>query len=253
MNRTKSASFLAAALLACGSSFGQNAVTFLAPVDTLVGYTDVPADDELSLHLDVENTGEDTLVLMATRLFVDTVSPFNYPYATGAVGAYDRFCWGPLCYNFGTDASSTTNPALLVTLAPGEVNTTLVTDYYYNGVLGTSTLRYCLHEVGQAPEAGACHDVTYQVESALAVSEASAVPTLQRVADDRWQYAFADASHGLVRVVDLMGREVHQQLLAAPSGQIQFPTATLPAATYVVVLESASGLRTTEATYFRGR
>ena len=226
---------------------------FIEPVDTVFGYLDVPADNELSVHLDVQNASENTLVLMATRLYVDTVSPYNYPYATGAEGAYDRFCWGPLCYNYGTDASSSTNAALLVTLAPGAINTSLVTDYYHNGVVGTSTLRYCLHEVGQAPESGSCHDMTFVIGQALSVEQLVELPSLNRVAEGLWNYDLAGAGAATFQLMDLMGRVVFEQSLNAPSGQITLPSTTLPTATYVVVLSLPNGARTTESVFFRGR
>ena len=250
MNRTKSAFFSAATLFAMGSALAQAPVTFIEPVDTVVAYLDVPEDDELSIHLDVQNTSEDTLILMATRLFVDTVSPYNYPWMFGAEGAYDRFCWGPLCYNFGTDQSST-NASLLVTMEPGEVNTTLVTDYYHAGVVGTSTLRYCIHEVEQDPEAGSCHDITFRVEQALEVPEFTAELALNRLDEQRWAFDLAGASVGAFRVVDVQGRVVFEQALNAPSGQIQLPMLGWPAATYIVVLETP-GARATESVFFRG-
>ncbi len=250
MNRTKSAILSAAALFALGSALAQSPVTFIEPADTVVGYLDVPEDDELSIHLDVQNTSEDTLLLMATRLYIDTVSPYNYPWVFSNEGAYDRFCWGPLCYNFGTDQSST-NASLLVTLEPGEINTTLVTDYYHAGIVGTSTLRYCLHEVGQDPEAGSCHDLTFQIEQALNVSEATPELALNRLDEQRWSFDLAGASAGTLRVMDLQGRVVFEQSVNAPSGQIHLPTHRWPAASYIVALETQR-TRITEAVFFRG-
>lgn len=250
MNRTKSAIFLATTLFALGSALAQSPVTFIEPADTVVGYLDVPEDDELSIHLDVQNTSEDTLILVATRLYVDTVSPYNYPWVFNNEGAYDRFCWGPLCYNYGTDQSST-SASLLVTMSPGEINTTLVTDYYHAGIVGISTLRYCLHEVDQDPEAGSCHDLTFRIEQALNVSEVKPELALNRVDEQRWSFDLAGASTGTLRVMDLQGRVVFEHALNAPSGQIQLPTHRWPAASYIVALETPSA-RTTEAVFFRG-
>ena len=251
MNRTKSAILSAVALLAVGSALAQSPVTFIEPADTVVGYLDVPEDDELSIHLDAQNTSEDTLILMATRMYVDTVSPYNYPWVFGNEGAYDRFCWGPLCYNFGTDQSSSSNESLLVTMAPGEINTTLVTDYYHAGIVGISTLRYCLHEVGQDPETGSCHDLTFRIEQALDVQEVAAEPTFSRMNEQTWAFDLAGATSGTFRVVDLQGRTVFEQALNAPSGQIQLPTDRFPTAPYIVSIETERA-RHTESVFFRG-
>jgi hypothetical protein len=250
MNRTKSAILSAATLFALGSASAQSPVTFIEPADTVVGYLDVPEDDELSIHLDVQNTSEDTLLLMATRMYIDTVSPYNYPWVFNEAGAYDRFCWGPLCYNFGTDQSST-NASLLVTMEPGEVNTTLVTDYYHAGIVGMSTLRYCLHEVGQDPVAGSCHDITFRIEQALDLQEVVLEPTLSRLSELTWRFDLAGASSGTFRVVDLQGRTVFEQAVNAPSGQIQLPADRFPAAPYIIAIETPSERRT-ESVFLRG-
>jgi len=251
MNRTKSASAFAVALLLTTCALSQNGLVFVNPVDTVVGYTDVPEDSELSVHLDVENTGEDTLILMATRLFVDTVSPFNLPYVTNGEGAYERFCWGPLCYNYGTTSSSQ-NAAMLVTLAPGAIDSSFVADYYFNGVLGTTTMRYCLHGVGEEPESGACHDLTFTVEGALSVPSVNAQAAIRRLSEADWQYDMHRTATGTFRVLDLQGRVVHEVLLNASSGQIHLPHASWPAGIYVVALESEGFGRVTETVYFRG-
>ena len=252
MNRTKSAILSAAALLAFGSALAQSPVTFIEAADTVVGYLDVPEDDVLSIHLDVQNTSEDTLVLMASRMYVDTVSPYNYPWVFSNEGAYDRFCWGPLCYNFGTDQSSTTNASSLVTMAPGEVNTTLVTDYYHAGIVGMSTLRYCLHEMGQDPEAGSCHDITFRIEQALDVQEVAIELAFNRLNEQTWSFDLAGATSGTFRVVDLQGRAVFEQALNAPSGQIQLPTDRFPAAPYIMAIETPVARRT-ESVFLGGR
>jgi hypothetical protein len=93
MNRTKTFCLAILSLFAFAGTGAFGQITFINPVDTVVGYLDVPEDDELSIHWDAENTSEDTLVLMVTRIFVDTISPFNYPYVANGEGAYERFCW----------------------------------------------------------------------------------------------------------------------------------------------------------------
>lgn len=252
MNRTKTLHLLTAAC--CTLMFGTAAaqVTFVNAPDTVVGYLDVPEDDELSEHLDVQNTSGDTLVLMLTRLYVDTVSPYNYPYSFGAEGAYDRFCWGPLCYNYGSDNSSA-SANLLVTMAPGEVNNTLVADYYYNGVAGMSTLRYCLHGVEQDPEAGSCHDVTFQVDQNLSVATSeSLLPELTCTGPNQWSYHLLTAERGALEVHDLMGRLVWRQQLLSPAGTVALPASEWKSGQYVLSLEAA-GVRTTNRVFITGR
>lgn len=252
MNRTKTLRLLTAGLFTLIFGAASAQVTFVNAPDTVIGYLDVPEDDELSEHLDVQNTSEDTLVLMLTRLYVDTVSPYNYPYAFGAEGAYDRFCWGPLCYNFGSDNSSmSTN--LLVTMAPGEVNSTLVVDYYYNNVPGMSTLRYCLHQVGVEPEAGSCHDVTFRVDQNLSVPTPLPAPELTCTGINRWAYHLPFASRGTFSVYDLQGRLVWSQALASPMGTVELPATAWKSGQYILALEGTAGERTTTTAFISAR
>ena len=98
--------------------------TIIAPSDTIFAALDTLNalhSGEISIHWDVVNELDSEMTLMCTRSFMDTVSPFNYPYVQSlpespVEGAYEKFCWGPLCYNYGTDASSSPNASLLVSL-----------------------------------------------------------------------------------------------------------------------------------------
>lgn len=166
------------------SAVGLSALSFSAEAQvapaTLLGapdtvYVDMDtlgAAGVVAVYWDVLNETEETLDLMVTRTFVDTVSPFNYPYVFDAPGSYERFCWGQSCFNFGTDASPS-NPAFLVTLEPGDTTDTFVSDFYPNGITGTTTLRYCFHQSGP-PSLGACHDITFVVSGTV-----DAVTTLE--------------------------------------------------------------------------
>ena len=142
----------------------------------------VDAPDTVEVHLDelelsgldyakadwgIENAGTDPLALMVTRNFVDTVSPFNYPFQWSNTGSYERFCWGTQCYSFGSN-NSVMLDAFLVNIEGGQVNATFQSDFYPAGVLGSTTLEYCFHEV-DALESGVCHNVTFVVDATLRV------------------------------------------------------------------------------------
>lgn len=150
--------------------------TIIAPSDTIFAALDTLNElhsGEISLHWDVLNELDSELILMCTRSFINTVSPYNYPYVQSlpenpVEGAYEKFCWGPLCYNYGTDASSSTNASLLVNLQSGATDTTFIAYYYPHNVLGTTTLEYCFHPVGDIT-AGSCHQITYVVTATSAI------------------------------------------------------------------------------------
>ena len=177
--------------------------TVYVSLDTLSGV------GVIDTHWNVLNETEDTLELMVTRTFLDTVSPFNYPYVSGASGSYERFCWGATCFNFGTDASPA-NPAFLVTLEPGEETDTFISDFYPNGVTGTSTLRYCFHQDGP-PSLGACHDITFVVDGTVGVATQEAVrPALTTMlpnpATDEVSVRFSQAVSGVLEFRNLVGQ-----------------------------------------------
>ena len=131
-------------------------------LDTL-GTPDVQA------YWDVTNVGEESLDVLVTRSFTQMADPFNFPYVDGEPGSYERFCWGPLCYPFGTVASADQGSAL-VTLAPADTNNTFKADFYPNGVTGVTTIKYCFQTPGNASNA-VCHEVTFVVDATSDVTE----------------------------------------------------------------------------------
>ena len=117
----------------------------------------------------VENEGPESIALMVTRTLVDTVSPFNYPFDYANEGSYERFCWGTQCYNPGVD-NSASQGSFLVNIDSGQVDMSFQSDFYPEGILGSTTLEYCFHKVDSL-ESGVCHRVTYVVDASVRVDE----------------------------------------------------------------------------------
>jgi hypothetical protein len=169
--------YLIAAILCLilGLSFTINSVnaqpTIIAPSDTVFAALDTLNalhSGEISLHWDVVNESNSEMTLMCTRNFIETVDPYNYPYVQSmpealVEGAYEKFCWGPICYNYGADASSQ-NPSFLVNLPPGATDITFIAYYYPHDVLGTTTIEYCFHPVDNQ-DAGSCQSITYVIDA----------------------------------------------------------------------------------------
>ena len=77
------------------------------PNDTIFIALDTLDTGEIVEHWDVSNDTFMSLELMCSRNYLSTVTPYNYPYIQSlpenpVAGAYEKFCWGPLCYNYGT-------------------------------------------------------------------------------------------------------------------------------------------------------
>ena len=188
--------------------------TVFVSLDTLDGAGDV------AVQWDVVNETDAPLNLMVTRGLLATVTPFNYPYVEGAEGSYERFCWGETCFDYGTPASPV-NPAFLVNLNPGDTTSTFVSDFYPNDVVGTSTIRYCFHEV-DAQSSGVCHAITFVVEGTVGVAEVqaplAAVTSLSpNPATNEVTVSFDRPTKGALEFRNLVG-QVHKTELIAGNG-----------------------------------
>ncbi len=129
-------------------------------------------DQEIEVSWDVVNAGSTPIVLQASREILSSVTPYNDPFDFAGEGARDRFCWGELCFNYGTSVTPS-NEALLVTIQPGQSNSTFKGLYEHMGVAGVSHFRYCFFETDN-PESQICHEALFCVdaaECAVTVSE----------------------------------------------------------------------------------
>ena len=107
----------------------QISLEILDAPDTVHVSLDTLSGPDVQAYWDVTNVGEESLDVLVTRSFMEMADPFNFPYVDGEPGSYERFCWGPLCYPFGTVASADQGSAL-VTLAPADTNNTFKADFY---------------------------------------------------------------------------------------------------------------------------
>ena len=209
--------------------------TIIAPTDTIFAALDTLNElhsGEISLHWDVVNESNSEMTLMCTRNFIETVDPYNYPYVQSlpeaiVEGAYEKFCWGPLCYNYGTDASSQ-NSSLLVNLPAGATDTTFIAYYYPNNVLGTTTIEYCFHPVDDVA-AGSCHQITYvstataSIENNLDNLGVSSIATVypNPMTGTGWlEYDILIGATGDVVFRDLAGKEIMRESGLVSSGKI---------------------------------
>jgi len=175
---------LATFILAAGNTFSQ---TILAPADTIFAALDTLNEfhyGEISVHWDVVNETDSEMILMCTRNFIDTVSPYNYPYVQSTeenpvAGAYEKFCWGTLCYNFGTDASSS-NSALIVSLPPGVTNSTFIGYYYPHDVVGTTTMEFCFHPA-ETDTLALCKQITYVITATSGLEDGIEIEGLSAI------------------------------------------------------------------------
>jgi hypothetical protein len=211
-------------------------LTIIAPTDTIFAALDTLNElhsGEISLHWDVVNESNSEMTLMCTRNFIETVDPYNYPYVQSlpediVEGAYEKFCWGPLCYNYGTDASSSQNASLLVNLPAGATDTTFIAYYYPNNVVGTTTIEYCFHPVDDVA-AGSCHQITYVSQATAAIENnldhlsASSIATVypNPLKETGWlEYDIRIGDVGEVVFRDLAGKEIMRESGLVLSGKI---------------------------------
>lgn len=177
------------------SFWGWSQPTLLTETTSLVAGSSACLEDLLELEIEVLNETGSTMNLYVTRTLLDTVSPFNYPYVSGNEGAQERFCWGPTCFQYGTDVSPL-NPMFLVTLEPGESTSTFRADYFHNGVVGESTFRYCFVPT-ENPLDATCQNLTFgmvEANPALGCTDPSAWNFDPEACEDDGSCAQADYS-----------------------------------------------------------
>jgi len=233
-------------VMAIGSVLAQP--TLVDPIEVFEGSLDDPENAEIALHWDVTNLTDDTLSLMVTRSIVQLVSPYNLPYTDGAPGAYDRFCWGPLCYDYGTTSSFATE-SFLVELLPNETDTTFIADYYPAGVAGVSAFNYCFHPVDNI-EGGACQQVLYCLDAencALNVAEAmiETSPVFPQPVSgiSSFPYHLNGASQAWMTIHNVSGQVVEETLLRSQHGQVYLNADDYAPGTYILSLTTESGER----------
>ena len=201
--------------------------TLVDPVEIFEGSLSNPENDEISLHWDVTNLTNDTLDLRVFRNIIQAVDVLNLPYQEGEPGAYDRFCWGPICYPIGS-VSSNSSDNLLVTIAPGAVDTSFVCDYYPAGVAGVMALEYCFTPVVDF-DASVCHTVLFCLDA-----ENCALGTNEEQSRVEWgnitpqpvrglsslSYTVKSGQSGVVKIFNSAGKEVWTKAVKESQGLI---------------------------------
>lgn len=140
--------------------FAHGQIELSGTVNTAVGSLSVPEDSELDVHWDVVNAGNSTLTLRAKRNVLQEVA-----------GSRNRFCWGPLCYEYNTNQSSS-NPNLMITLGAGATESTFHGYYEHQGYAGETIIEYCFFD-HYYPEIQACHTVHFCIDNACIVGAKS--------------------------------------------------------------------------------
>lgn len=227
MNRTYIVSLLSGMMAFMTPQMIKGQATLIEPVEVFEGSLSDPENDEISLHWDVTNLTNDTLDLMVFRNIIQAVDVLNLPYEEGEPGAYDRFCWGPLCYPIGA-VSSNTSENLLVTILPGGVDTTFICDYYPAGIAGVTALEYCFSPVDNF-NASVCHTVLFCLDA-----ENCALGTTEEESTIEWghitpqpvrglstlSYELKSGQPGAVKIFNAAGQEVWSKTVNASRGLI---------------------------------
>ena len=248
MNELKSL-FIAVSMNFCllaGTAIAQPSL--VDPIEVFEGSLSDPENAEIAIHWDVTNLTEDTLQLQVTRYISQLVSPYNLPYVEENEGAYDRFCWGPLCYPFGT-FSSFDDDFYLVSLAPEETDSTFIADYYPAGVAGVTALEYCFHPVNDV-DAGTCQMVLFCLDAencALDVGEETpavsgeAIFPQPVVGISSFPYHLNGANSATMSIFDSNGREVETAQLTSQHGVVYIDASLWESGFYILTLTTNEG------------
>ena len=221
-----------------GSAIAQPEVVLESEV--VYVYLDDPASDEISTNAMVSNNQFGTIELMCSRNYVDVVDPYNYPYNSEQEGSYEKFCWGPICYNFGADDSST-GPT--VGIPNGDTDSSFIAYFYPNGVIGTSTIEYCFHPVGNTA-GGTCVQITYIVEQSADIdqpyieeAEMSSVYPNPITSEGSIDFVIPEGRTGQIIARDLTGKSIRRFNSLNSEGRVLIDVSDLAPGLYFTTLE----------------
>lgn len=215
---------------------------------TVYVYLDDPASEEISTHATVSNNQFGTIELMCSRVLTPVLAdPYNYPYVastedSSVPGSYEKFCWGPICYNYGTDASNP-NSGFTVDIPNGGTDTTFIAYFYPNGVTGTSIIEYCFHPVGNTA-VGTCVQITYIVEESASVgqthtevAEISSVYPNPIIDKGSIDFVIPEGRTGEIIARDLTGKAVRRFSALNSEGRLIIDASDLSPGLYFTTLE----------------
>lgn len=126
-------------------------IEFVEPTSCVLGTMSNKDDSEIDTHWDVINTSSESKIIRVRREIVSEIG-----------GSRNKFCWGPLCYNWDTDESPTAEN-LLVTIPAGATNSTFSCYYQHQNYPGQTTVRYCFFDHNY-PSDETCWDVNFAVD-----------------------------------------------------------------------------------------
>ena len=230
--------------LAAGNAIAQPEIT--VETDTIYVALDTIQTNEISTHWVVANNQFGTQELMCSRNFVDVVDPYNYPYIQSTEenpvpGSYEKFCWGPICYNYGADESSS-NEGFIVSIPQNQADSTFIAYFYPNDVVGISTIEYCFHPVGNE-NIGSCATITYVVSATADVNEIieqsshSVVYPNPVIDNGMIDYSIPTGAKGEIVTRDITGKEVVRFTSLTSNGVVIIDGAELTPGLYFSTLE----------------
>lgn len=247
MKRVLLLSILAAAFTTASAQ----TLTLVETVSEVAGVSSNPDDSELDAHWGVTNSTGSVVNVRVYRQVYEHPEPWNNPYTFGNEGFIERFCWGPICYGYGTVQSSA-NASLIVPIQPGETNHTFHGYYEHHGVPGTTRVRYCFFD-NDNPENETCQEVIFCIDAACVVGvaeneevslgEISPNP-IQGVASFNYNFPASTPGQKVV-IYNMVGSVVKEIPLNNPSGLVFINADEFGAGVYFYTLADNSGVHTT--------
>ena len=210
-------------------AFGQ--LTLIDPVELATGDVANPDDDVFAVHWDIRNDGDNLSRVRVRREILIQID-----------GTRERFCWGPLCYDWGAE-SSLEGAGFLVQMNPDDVETSFVGDYEHNGFEGSSLIRYIFFD-NQDNSISTAYDVTYCVGTDPAacvvnVEEISVENYIGNITpnpvrtDATLNYQIDQFISGSKLIVhNMIGEVMFEQRIDEPSGTLQLDLSELSNGVY---------------------
>jgi len=209
------------AAIFCSAAIAQISLEEHDPTTIVGGYE----DSQIAYHVTVLNTTSNPIDVNAERTVISDVA-----------GSRNQFCWGPTCYPYAVDKSST-----FETIPASGKNETFIAYYEPRYNPGTAVIKYRF-SLANNEFVNTSIEVTYDATQPTSIGERLNTVRLFQAQPSAtnglttFKYAVNDISDTQFELRNLTGQLVKTSKITALDGAIIFDASTLPKGIYIYSL-----------------
>jgi hypothetical protein len=181
---------LVIAFISLASSLSAQSISLIDPQHEVFGFAN---SSIMEAAFDVKNESSSSINVIIIREGISLIS-----------GTDNNICWGPTCYPPTVDTTTSV-------FIPAEgTNNSFKGDYYPNGNVGTSVIKYCF--VNDADHSDSvCIQISYIAEPASLFGNANPTASLNvfpNPSNQQVNFSFGQPVMGSIEIVDISGSSV---------------------------------------------